>query len=301
MAREALGRGLRALLEGTEAVDEAELLQLPVSQVHPNPYQPRQHFDMERLQELATSLQAQGLLQPIVVRRQHGGFELIAGERRWRAAQLAGLETIPALVKRASNEEVLGLALLENLQREDLNPLEEARAYQRLQTEFQLRQEDVARYVGKDRSSIANALRLLKLPQVLQEDLEVGRLTMGHARALLALESEEEQLRLRDQILAVGLSVRETEAHVRTQKRTAPDGRAKPSHFVVIEAALQQHFGTRVAIRPGRQHGKIEITYTGEEDLHRLLLLLQLQPQAGAPEVPREVPPDDDKERIDKG
>src|SRR4029434_8051122 len=202
MAREALGRGLRALLEGTEAAGEAELLQLPISQVHPNPYQPRQHFDTERLQELASSLKVQGLLQPIVVRRQLHGFELIAGERRWRAAQLAGLETIPALVKRASNEEVLGLALLENLQREDLNPLEEARAYQRLQTEFQLRQEDVARYVGKDRSSIANALRLLKLPQLLQEDLEAGRLTMGHARALLALESEEEQLRLRDQILA---------------------------------------------------------------------------------------------------
>jgi len=284
MAREALGRGLRALLEGTEAVGEAELLHLQVSQVYPNPYQPRQHFDPERLQELADSLKAQGLLQPIVVRRQKSGFELIVGERRWRAAQMAGFETIPALVRPASDEEVLGLALLENLQREDLNPLEEARAYQRLQTEFHLRQEDVARYVGKDRSSIANALRLLKLPQVLQEDLAAGRLTMGHARALLALESEEEQRRLRDQILAGGLSVRETEGHVRTQKRAAPDGRAKPSHFVVIEAALQQHFGTRVAIRPGRKHGKIEITYTGEDDLHRLLTLLQLRREAAAPD-----------------
>src|SRR5882672_887899 len=282
MAREALGRGLRALLEGPEVVGEAELMQLSVSQVHPNPYQPRQHFDPERLQELATSLQAQGLLQPIVVRRQQGGFELIAGERRWRAAQMAGFETIPALVKRASEEEVLGLALLENLQREDLNPLEEARAYQRLQTEFHLRQEDVAQYVGKDRSSIANALRLLKLPQVLQEDLETGRLTMGHARALLALESEAEQLCLRDQILATGLSVRETETQVRAQKRSAPDGRSKPAHLVVIEETLQRHFGTRVAIRPGRKHGKIEITYTGEDDLHRLLALLQLQRETPA-------------------
>jgi ParB family transcriptional regulator, chromosome partitioning protein len=254
-------------------------MHLPVAQVHPNPYQPRQHFDTARLQELASSLQAQGFLQPIVVRRQRDGFELIAGERRWRAAQMAGLEIIPALVKRASDEEVLALALLENLQREDLNPLEEARAYQRLQTEFQLRQEDVARYVGKDRSSIGNALRLLKLPQMLQEDLEAGRLTMGHARALLALESEEEQQRLRDQILAAGLSVRETEAQVRTQKRAAPDGRSKPAHFVVIEETLQHHFGTRVAIRPGRKHGKIEITYTGEEDLRRVLALLQLRPE----------------------
>src|SRR5215475_14061053 len=285
MAREVLGRGLRALLEGTEAVGEAELLQLPVSQVHPNPYQPRQHFDTERLQELASSLKTQGLLQPIVVRRHQDGFELIAGERRWRAAQMAGFETIPALVKPASDEEVLGLALLENLQREELNPLEEARAYQRLQAEFHLRQEDVARYVGKDRSSIANALRLLKLPQALQDDLEAGRLSMGHARALLALELEEDQLRLRDHILAAGLSVRETEAQVRTRKQPVPGERTKPSHVVALEEALQRHFATRVAIRPGRKHGKIEITYTGEDDLHRVLALLQLQ---------RGTPPSDD-------
>jgi ParB family chromosome partitioning protein len=273
MAREALGRGLRALLESPETIGDAELLHLPVLQVRPNPYQPRQHIDPERLQELASSLKTQGLLQPIVVRRHQDGFELIAGERRWRAAQIAGLETIPALVKPASEEEVLGLALLENLQREELNPLEEARAYQRLQTEFHLRQEDVARYVGKDRSSIANALRLLKLPQALQDDLEAGRLSMGHARALLALELEEDQLRLRDHILAAGLSVRDTEAQIRTQKQPTPDGRAKPSHLVALEEVLQQHLGTRVAIRPGRKHGKIEITYTGEDELRRLLTL----------------------------
>jgi ParB family chromosome partitioning protein len=278
MARAALGRGLRALLEGTDTVGDAALRHLPVAQVHPNPYQPRPHVDPERLQELASSLKAQGLLQPIVVRRDREGFELVAGERRWRAAQMAGFETIPALVKPASEEEVLGLALLENLQREDLNPLEEARAYQRLQSEFHLRQEDVAQYVGKDRSSIANALRLLKLPQVLQEDLEAGRLSMGHARALLALESEEEQLRLRDQTLAAGLSVRETEDQVRTQKRPTPDGRAKPLHLLALEETLQLYFGTRVAIRPGRKHGKIEITYTGEDDLQRLLTLLQRSP-----------------------
>src|SRR5262249_28282759 len=133
---------------------------------------------------------------------------------------------------------------------------------------------DVARYVGKDRSSIANALRLLKLPQVLQDDLEAGRLSMGHARALLALQSEEEQLRLRDHILATGLSVRETEAQIRGQKQPAPGGRSKPSHLVSLETTLQQHFGTHVAIRPGRKHGKIEITYTGEDDLRRLLTLL---------------------------
>ncbi|MBM3224295.1 MAG: ParB/RepB/Spo0J family partition protein [Candidatus Tectomicrobia bacterium] len=294
MAREVLGRGLRALLEGTEAVGGSELLHLPVAQVQPNPYQPRQHFDMERLHELAESLKTQGLLQPVVVRRQHNTYELIAGERRWRAAQLAGLETIPALIKHASDEEVLGLALLENLQREDLNPLEEARAYQRLQSEFRLRQEDVARYVGKDRSSIANALRLLKLPQLLQEDLETGRLTMGHARALLALESEEAQLRLREVILAEGLSVRDTEAQVRKHRRTAPVGRTRPAHLQMLEEALQQHFGTRVSIRSGRKQGKIEITYTGEDDLHRLLTLLQLQYDRLASAANTFVPPHDD-------
>lgn len=279
MAREVLGRGLRALLEGTEAAGgESELMHLPVEDVRSNPYQPRQHFDPERLAELAESMKAQGVLQPIVVRRQHNGYELIAGERRWRAAQIAGLRTIPAVIKRASDEEVLGLALLENLQREDLNPIEAARAYQRLQTDFHLRQEDVARYVSKDRSSIANALRLLKLPLLLQEDLEAGRLTMGHARALLALESEEEQLRLREQIVAGGVTVRETEAQVRTQRHTPPDGRAKPAHVVAFEERLQQYFGTRVAIKPGRKQGKIEITYAGEDELQRLLLLLQ-QPE----------------------
>ncbi|MGE3538359.1 MAG: ParB/RepB/Spo0J family partition protein [Candidatus Tectimicrobiota bacterium] len=283
MAREVLGRGLRALLEGSDVVGDAELLHLSVAQIRPNPYQPRQHFDQERLEELAASLKSQGLLQPVVVRRQDELYELIAGERRWRAAQIAGLSTIPALIKQVSEEEVLGLALLENLQREDLNPMEEARAYQRLQADFQLRQEDVARYVGKDRSSIANALRLLKLPQLLQEDLEAGRLTMGHARALLALDSEAEQLHLREQILAGTLSVRETEARVRTQKQGPADDRAKPSHLLLIEEALQQRLGTQVAIRPGRKQGKIEITYAGDEDLQRLLHLLQLQLEALLP------------------
>lgn len=294
MAREVLGRGLRALLEGSDVVGDAELMHLPVTRVRPNPYQPRQHFDEERLHELAASLKTQGLLQPVVVRPQDDGYELIAGERRWRAAQIAGLETIPALIKRASDEEVLGLALLENLQREDLNPLEEARAYQRLQVDFQLRQEDVARYVGKDRSSVANALRLLKLPPILQEDLEAGRLTMGHARALLALESEAEQLRLREQILAGELSVRETEARVRTQKQATPDGRAKPSHLLRIEEALQQRLGTPVAIRQGRKQGKIEITYTGEEDLQRLLHVLQLHLETLLPRLVEQASTDDD-------
>jgi ParB family chromosome partitioning protein len=271
-----------------DVASEAELLHLPVAQLQPNPYQPRQHFDAQRLEELASSIKVQGVVQPIVVRRRPDGFELIAGERRLRAAQLAGCDTIPALVKNASDREVLELALLENLQREDLNPLEEARAYQRLQTEFHLRQEDVAQCVGKDRSTIANVLRLLKLPQTLQDDIEAGRLSMGHARALLALESAEAQQQLRDRVLAAGLSVRETEAQVRAHKKPATRGRSNPPHLLAVEHALRQHLGTRVAIRAGRRSGKIEITYTGEEELQRLLTLLRLQLD---PAVPRAASP----------
>ena len=278
MVREALGRGLRALLEGTDvAASDAELLHVSVTQVRANPYQPRQNFDPQRLQELADSIKAQGIVQPIVVRRCEDGFELIAGERRLRASQLAGCETIPALVKKASDREMLELALLENLQREDLNPLEEARAYQRLLHEFQLRQEDVAQCVGKDRSSIANALRLLKLPQEFQDDIEAGRLTMGHARALLALDSAQAQRQLRDQILVEGLSVRDTETRARAQKTSVPHPQDKLPHVLAAEQALRQRLGTRVAIKPGLRSGRIEIAYSGEEELQRLLSLLRVQ------------------------
>ncbi len=282
MVREVLGRGLKALLEGTDvAASNAELMHLSVTQVRSNPYQPRQNFDPQHLQELADSIKAQGILQPIVVRRGDDGFELIAGERRLRAAQLAGCETIPALIKNASDREMLELALLENLQRQDLNPIEEARAYQRLLHEFHLRQEDVAHSVGKDRSSIANALRLLKLPQEFQDDIEVGRLSMGHARALLALDSEAAQRQLRDQILAEGLSVRDTEARVRAQKTSTPV--VKLPHLMAAEHALRQRLGTRVAIKPGLRSGKIEIAYAGEEELQRLLSLLRAHDEGETP------------------
>ena len=275
MAREALGRGLGALFEGTDVASGVELLQLPVGQIQPNPYQPRQAFNQQALQELADSIKQQGLIQPVVVRRQANSYQLVAGERRLRAAQMAGFDTVPALVKKVNDQETLELALLENLQREDLNPMEEARAYQRLQSEFQLRQREVAQRVGKDRSSVANVLRLLQLPATLQADIETGRLSMGHARALLALESEEEQHRLRDQIVAEGLSVRSTEDRVRLRTRRPAERRAKPAHVVEVEEVLQRQFGTRVAIKPGRRSGKIEIIYRGEAEFQRLLSLLQ--------------------------
>ena len=178
-AREALGRGLAALLEGADASAESELTEVPVAHIRPNPFQPRSHFDPERLRELAASIQQQGVIQPIVVRRNAEGYELLAGERRLRAAQMAGYTTIPALVKSANDQEALEVALLENLQREDLNPVEEARAYQRLQKEFDLTQDEVAQRVGRDRSSVTNMLRLLRLPPSIQADMEAGPLEHG--------------------------------------------------------------------------------------------------------------------------
>jgi ParB family chromosome partitioning protein len=269
-----LGRGLAALLEGADATAESELTELPVLQIRPNPFQPRQHFDPERLRELAESIRQQGVMQPILVRRGAEGYELLAGERRLRAAQMAGYHTIPALVKSANDQQALEVALLENLQREDLNPIEEARAYQRLQAEFQLTQDEVAQRVGRDRSSVTNMLRLLRLPVSLQTDIEAGRLSMGHARALLALDSEAAQQRLRDQIVADGLSVRETENQVRVEKRQRVAKPLKAAHFEAVEAALHRRLDAQVSIKPGRKRGKIEITYQGEEDLQRLLNLL---------------------------
>jgi ParB family chromosome partitioning protein len=288
MVREALGRGLEALFEGANVTGDAELLRLPVVQIQPNPYQPRQQFDAQRLQELADSIRQQGLVQPIVVRRCAEGFQLVAGERRLRAAQLAGLETIPALIKRVTDQETLEFALLENLQREDLNPMEEARAYQRLQHEFHLRQQDVAQRVGKDRSTVANVLRLLQLPDALQADIEAGRLSMGHARALLALKSVADQQRLRDLVIAEGLSVRATEARVRAWLKQPAEKHPKAAYLLALEDSLGRQLGTRVAVKPGRKSGKIEITYRGEADLQRLLGLLHrptVPPPAAAAEA----------------
>lgn len=273
MAREALGKGLEALFEGVDVAADAEFMHLRIDRIRPNPYQPRQRFNAAALQELADSINQQGLVQPIVVRRHDDGFELVVGERRLRAVKLLDFNMIPALVKRIDEREMLEFALLENLQREDLNPMEEARAYHRLQTEFHLRQGDIAQRVGKDRSSIANTLRLLQLPSLLQADVEAGRLSMGHARALLALKTEAAQRRLRDQVVADNLSVRDTEERVQRQRK--PTVRAKPSHLLAAEDSLKRYLETRVTIRPGRRSGKIEITYRGEADLQRLLDLLQ--------------------------
>jgi ParB family chromosome partitioning protein len=269
MNRRGLGRGLGALLSSTPAEGEA-LLEVPIDLIVANPHQPRKSFDSKGLSELTASIRTSGVIQPVVVRRQGQGYQLIAGERRWRAAKMAGLERIPALLREATDGESLELALIENLLREDLNPMDEAEAYHKLLAEFEWTQEELAQRVGRDRSSIANCLRLLKLPEPVQTDLRAGRLTMGHARALLSLTSPADQLKLREEILAHSWSVRATEEGV--QKRAASRGpRRRSAELAALEDALRQSLMTKVRLVGSDRRGRIEILYASTDELDRLV------------------------------
>ncbi len=283
MQKKALGRGLDALFErslpegASPASASGRFLDLDVKRIIPNRYQPRKVFKEPELQELAASLRGKGVLQPVLVRRAEGGrFELIAGERRWRAAKLAGLEKIPAVLQEASDTEAVELALIENLQREDLNPIETAKAYRRLIEEFQVTQEDVARRVGKERSSVANALRLLSLPPELQDAIASDHLSVGHAKVLLSLAGLQAQFRLARQIMRKGLSVRAAEAAVK--RLTSPLGQKAlpkaPIPVVEAQERLMRYLGTRVRITAAKGGGQITIRYHNPSDLDRLLELI---------------------------
>jgi ParB family transcriptional regulator, chromosome partitioning protein len=270
MMKRALGRGLGALLpSAVEPSDGGQLRELPIESLSPNPQQPRTTFPPEALDELAASIRSSGLLQPLVVRPRGDRYEILVGERRWRAARQAGLTQVPALVREASNGEALQLALVENLLREDLNPLDEAQAFQRLLTEFGWTQDELAQRIGKDRSSIANALRLLRLPEAIQEDLRTGRLTMGHARALLGAATPTAQLRLREQILTHDWSVRATEARVQTRRRARAPGH-QPPEIQALEEELRLALGTRVRVIGTLRRGRIEFPYGSTEELERV-------------------------------
>ena len=270
-----LGRGLGALLSAAPAEEES-LVDIPIDQIAVNPNQPRKTFDSNKLIELAASIRASGVIQPIVVRRDGVGYQLIAGERRWRAAREAGLQRIPAIVRDATDAQSLELALIENLLREDLNPIEEADAYRKLLSQFAWTQDELAQRVGRDRSTIANCLRLLRLPDMIQADLRAGRLTMGHAIALLALPTESEQLRLREQILAHDWSVRVTEDTVRVHRvGRAGAARRRSAEWVALEDRLARALMTRVRLRGNGRRGTIEVTYATAEELERLTGLLE--------------------------
>jgi ParB family transcriptional regulator, chromosome partitioning protein len=280
-AKHGLGRGLGALLSSSPAPSPASetaasnVQELPIDSIVANPRQPRKAFDDNSLRDLAQSLRRSGVLQPVVVRRHGQHYQIVVGERRWRAAGMAGLSHIPAVVREATDAETLELALVENLLREDLNPMEEAEAYQRLLAEFDWTQEDLGQRVGKDRSSVANSLRLLKLPGLIQDDLRAGRLTMGHARALLSLDSPADQLKLRSEILAHSWSVRATEAGVRRKQRNAPRRAGRRSaELTALEDSLRESLATRVRLVGTERAGRIEIVYTSAEDLERLTELI---------------------------
>lgn len=280
-----LGRGLGALLSSPGPASSAEApgvatIELPIDAIAPNPQQPRKDFDDKALQDLAASLRQSGVLQPVVVRRLGDGYQLIVGERRWRAAKLAGITRIPAVIREVSDAQSLELALVENLLREDLNPMEEAEAYQRLLAEFGWTQEELAQRVARDRSSVANCLRLLKLPELIQADLRAGRLTMGHARALLSLDSPAEQLRLREEILAHSWSVRTTEQGVQA-KRARPVRRhlRRSPELAAVEDALRVALATRVRLVGSERTGRIEIAYSSREELDRLAELITASPR----------------------
>lgn len=280
MNKRGLGRGLGALLSATPT-DEDPLIEVPVSQIDVNPNQPRKSFNSATLDELVASIKASGVIQPVLVRRHGGAYQLIAGERRWRAARLAGLERIPAIVREATDAQSLELALVENLLREDLNPMEAAEAYQKLLAQFGWTQEELAQRIGKDRTSIANSLRLLRLPEEIQADLRAGRLTMGHARALLALTSAADQLKLRNEILANDWSVRTAEDSIRAAEEAARKrggaqrkGRRRSDELAALEDSLQRALMTRVRIIGNDKRGKIEIVYATPDELERLAELL---------------------------
>jgi ParB family transcriptional regulator, chromosome partitioning protein len=268
--KRALGRGLGALLPPADSEEGVRLRELPVESLVPNPQQPRRSFDGQALEELAASIRSSGVLQPLVVRPRGSQYEILVGERRWRAAQQAGLARVPAIVREASDAEALELGLVENLLREDLNPVEAAQAYQRLLAEFGWAQEELARRLGKDRSSIANALRLLRLPELIQEDLRTGRLTMGHARALLGLPSAAAQLHLRERILAQDWSVRATEARVQARRPGRARSRRRAPEVEAVEEELRLALGTRVRIIGNLVRGRIELPYTSAADLERI-------------------------------
>lgn len=307
MAKPALGRGLGALMGGNISgtktapspalasapagesalpISRGEQVQrIPVTQIHPCPFQPRKDFPEESLKELANSIREQGVLQPLIVRSRNGAYELIAGERRWRAAKLAGLAELPVLVREADDKQVLELALIENLQRENLNPIEEALGFSKLIQDFALTQEEAAVKVGKNRASVANVLRLLQLPPEIQNYLRTNLLTFGHGRAILGCPGLESQKHLAEQIIREGLSVRETEALV--SERNQHHGRngtlaTKPPvspdiHVRDLQARLQERFGTKVSLKYRKGKGAVEIRFFNDEDLERIMEIVGLK------------------------
>lgn len=277
MSTQRLGKGLRALIpQAEEAAARGDVQEIRVSLIEPNPFQPRQDFDEGKLQELAESISQFGLLEPVIVRSKGGRYELVVGERRVRAARLAGLTHIPAILRAFDNLEMMQVALIENLQREDLNPIEEAEGFQRLMTEFGLTQEQVADSVGKKRSSVANAVRLLKLSQGEQALVREGALSAGHAKVLLGVKEGRERQKVIEKVLKEGLSVRQLEELLKKESADVPRRTfSRNPELVALEEELQKQLGTKVRIAYKGGRGRIAVEFYSDEELERLLDLMR--------------------------
>ena len=283
MNRKALGKGINALIPefeiGVPELETSLVTELLIDEIYPNRFQPRNYFDDEKLAELVASIKAHGVLQPVVVQKADSGFELIVGERRWRASKKLNLKKIPAVIREVNDAQSLEIAIIENIHRQDLNPIEEAEAYSRLSKEFELTQEMVAEKVGKSRTAIANIIRLLKLSRPTKEDLISGKISMGHARALLGLEDSNQRESLRKEIFKQDLTVRQTESRVKKIKRGGMQKLASPNAskniFIKdLEMDLARRLGTKVEITPKKKGGKLVITYYSNEDLERIQVLM---------------------------
>ncbi|RKP51314.1 ParB/RepB/Spo0J family partition protein [Cohnella endophytica] len=276
-----LGKGLDALITSLSIKEDDKIVEIPLTQLRANPYQPRKTFEEDAIKELAESIREHGVIQPIVVRQALKGYEIIAGERRFRASQLLGNATIPAVVRTYNDQQVMEIALIENVQREDLNSLEVAIAYQAIMNQFNLTQEELSLKVGKSRSHIANFLRLLSLPEEIKDYVSRGTLSMGHARALAGLKDEALKRQLAKQTVAGEWSVRELEEAVQQTETKKADVKAKPKakkrdpFLEEIEETLREKFQTTVKIKPNKDKGRIELSYFGKSDLERLLELLK--------------------------
>jgi len=283
-----LGRGLDSLLPGAEEQNNDNVNQIPIKEITPNQFQPRRVFDEEALQELVQSIKQYGVIQPIVVRKTLSGYELVAGERRWRASQKAGLTNIPAVIRDYTDAEMTEIALIENLQREDLNAIEEALAYRMLMEKFGLTQEEVSRKIGRSRSLIANTIRLLNLQPAVQEYVSRGTLSMGQAKPLLALETAEQQIEAAEMIIDEDLSARDVEELVRRlltkPRQTRQQAPVAEQEIFVVEAEdrLKLILGTQVKIKPGKLKSKIEIEFYSSEDLDRIIEVLTAQQMVAA-------------------
>lgn len=293
MTRRVLGRGLSALLSDTSANKGDELLEIDIDLIEPNNTQPRNYFDDKKIEELAQSIESNGILQPLLVRRKGGRYQLIAGERRWRAAQKVGLPKVPAVIREIADDKLLELALIENIQRDDLNAIEEAIAYKNLIDALGLTQEMVAQRVGRDRTYITNYLRLLRLPEEVQQFLVEGKISAGHARALLGVDNADIQKRVAINVIELSLSVRDTEkaikriiagGNIETAAKKIASPKRTDANIQAAETKLQRRFGTKIKIIPNAKGagGKMEIEYYSDSDLDRIYQLLMEQQEAGA-------------------